>query len=152
MRLKNHQPYLHHLIQLDVQNLVELGLTHTIPENDDVVWFPLLGAGVKVHQELPEKKHKIPDYIAAMSRATNTSQQSKKLTDLNIPSSTIFSSWPGTSLKRLSIISTLRDCVRTHALYFEMSGHCLELTTYCFQTNKHQVTREIEECTMDDII
>lgn len=58
MRLKNHHPYLHHLIQLDVQNLVELGLTHTIPENDDVVWFPLLGAGVKVDQELPEKSTK----------------------------------------------------------------------------------------------
>lgn len=64
---------------------------------------------------------------------------------LNIPSSL-----PSTGLKRLSIISTLRDCVRTYALYFEMSGHCLELTTYGFQTQTPKLPETLPKMNIHD--
>lgn len=55
---------------------------------------------------------------------------------LNIPSSLV----SDTFLYRESIISTFGDCVRTHALYFEIRGHCLELTTWEFQQGRKKET------------
>jgi len=68
----------------------------------------------------------------------------KKYINLIIP----WSSLLGIGLNKLSIISTFEPWVRTHALYLDISGHCLELTTYIFihshgENKKHLDNREI---------
>lgn len=163
--------YLHHLVQFDVQDLVELWLTDTIPtcelltvsqpngfeqrnmsyftkslsipENDDVVWLPLLGAGVEVDQELPEMSTtSLITLLLCLELLIYTSQQSKKLT-WKFPHQRASLLCPGLAW---------RDC-QSFPLYETVCAHmpCTSrwvATAWNSQpivsnhTNKHQVTRD----------
>lgn len=97
--------------------------------------LPFPRTDIKIKQKLPGDKKRVTVSDIPHNR---WDQYPKAQTYLIIPSSSV----SDTGLNKLSIISTLGDCVLTDALYREINGHCLELTTY--RANIRQVQSQFQ--------